>query len=225
MSYFTTAFIQFFKDLALNNNSEWFHQNKKTYEKEVKEPFARFVDEMISRIKKYEPDINIRPSDAIMRINNDIRFSKDKTPYKTHVAANISLYGKKDKGYPGFYLQLSHEGVIIYGGVYMVDNPTLHKIRLFIVNNHETLSLAINDQTFKTKYCALQGEKNKRLPAELQQFAGKEPLIANKQFYFGTVLPAELITKSDLADTLMEYYLAGKGVNSFFQEAYSESLS
>lgn len=220
MSYFTTAFIQFFKDLALNNNTEWFHQNKKTYEKEVKEPFSRFVDEMISRIKEYEPDINIRPTDAIMRINNDIRFSKDKIPYKTHVAANISPYGKKDKGYPGFYLQLSHEGVTIYGGIYMVDNPTLHKIRLFIANNHEAFGNAINDESFRTRYGRIQGEQNKRLPAELQQFAEKEPLVANKQFYYGAVLPAKIITTSDLADKLMEYYLAGKGVNSFFQEAY-----
>jgi uncharacterized protein (TIGR02453 family) len=105
MSYFNPAFIKFFKDLSQHNTTEWFNEHRKVYEKEVKKPFAEFVDEMIKRINKYEPEINIKASDAIMRINKDIRFSKDKTPYNTYVAANISAYGKKDKSYPGFYFQ------------------------------------------------------------------------------------------------------------------------
>src|SRR5690606_15875784 len=98
-SFFSPAFLQFFRELAGNNNKDWFDANRKTYENEVKKPFAIFVDHMIGEIRRYEPEVRINATDAIMRINNDIRFSKDKTLYKTHVAANISRFGKKDKSY------------------------------------------------------------------------------------------------------------------------------
>jgi uncharacterized protein (TIGR02453 family) len=122
MSYFNSAFINFFKDLSENNSTEWFNENRKTYEKEVKKPFTDFVNEMIERIKEHEPEIEIKASDAITRINKDVRFSKDKIPYNTHVAANISKYGKKDKSYPGFYFQFSNEKILMAGGSYVIDS-------------------------------------------------------------------------------------------------------
>ena len=87
MPYFSPAFGSFFTGLSANNNKEWFDANRKTYEAEVKKPFAAFVEEMILRMSKHEPEIGIKPTDAISRINKDIRFSKDKTPYNTHVSA------------------------------------------------------------------------------------------------------------------------------------------
>ncbi len=219
MSYFNPAFLQFFVELASNNNTTWFNANRKTYEKEVKEPFTRLVTEMISRIRKYEPDVQIKPADAIMRINNDIRFSKDKTPYKLHICANISPFGKRNLGYPGFFFQLSPENVTIYGGVYMVDNPTLFKIRCFIAAHTPELQAVTGDPAFVKKYGSIQGEKNKRIPPEFLEILKTEPLIANKQFYYGATLPTDTITRPDIPDVLLEYYLVAKGVNSFFQKA------
>jgi uncharacterized protein (TIGR02453 family) len=222
MTHFSPTFLQFFMDLASNNNTAWFNTNRKTYEKEVKEPFAKFVAEMISRINTFEPEVQIKPSDAIMRINNDIRFSKDKTPYKLHVCANISTYGKRNLGYPGFYFQLSPENITIYGGVYTVDNPTLLKIRQHIAGNLKSLSQAYQDSAFKAKFGTIQGDQNKRLAAEFQSILQTEPLIANKQFYFGAELSPEFITDPKLPDILMEYYHAARPVNQFFQEAMKE---
>ena len=98
MAYFTKDFIDFFKELAANNKKEWFDFNRKRYEKSVKQPFAEFVQEMIDRIRADDPKVDISTKDAIFRINRDVRFSKDKTPYKTHMAAIVSARGKKDKG-------------------------------------------------------------------------------------------------------------------------------
>lgn len=210
MSHFSPAFLTFFKELTKNNSTTWFNENRKTYEKEVKKPFSNFVEEMIRRIQKHEPEVQIKAADAIMRINKDIRFSKDKTPYNTHVAANISVYGKKDKAYPGFYFQLSPEGISIYGGAYMVENPTLLNIRNYIAANLPAFSTAYSDKLFVEKYGQLQGEQNKRIPPEFVAVAEKEPLIANKQFYFSATLKPELITSAELADVLMEYYVAAK---------------
>ncbi len=77
MSYFTEEFISFFEELNENNNREWFHSNKKQYEKFVKEPFKQFIEELIYRIQEKEPDLAITAKDAIFRIYRDIRFSKD----------------------------------------------------------------------------------------------------------------------------------------------------
>ncbi len=222
MTYFNPSFLKFFKELSENNNTEWFNENRKTYEKEVKKPFSDFVEEMITRIRKYEPEVQIKPADAIMRINKDIRFSKDKTPYNTHVAANISVYGKKDKSYPGFYFQLSPQGIMIYGGAYMVENTTIQNIRNYIANNLKNFSAAYNDKTFKEKFGKIQGEQNKRIPAEFQGVWEKEPLIANKQFYYSASLNPRGITSDELPEKLMEYYHAGKKVNDFLKLAWTK---
>ncbi len=219
MSYFRPGFKTFFKELSKNNNKEWFDENRNTYKKEVKEPFSKFIEEMIHRIQQFEPEINIKPSDAIMRINKDVRFSNDKTPYKVNVSANISVYGKKDKSYPGIYFQLSHDKIEIYGGAYMMDTSTLSKVRNYISDNLLDFSHAYNDKSFKEKYKSIQGEKHKRIPKELEAAVAKEPLIMNKQFYYSAEIGSELLTKDELPDRLMEYYLAGKKLNDFLRTA------
>jgi uncharacterized protein (TIGR02453 family) len=220
MSYFTPAFLKFFKELSTNNTKEWFDANRKTYEAEVKKPFAAFVEEMIKRVHMHEPEVKIGASEAIMRINKDIRFSKDKTPYNTHVAANISVYGKKDKGYPGFYFQLSPEKVAVFGGVYMAEPPVLENIRKTIAKDLSGFKAAYKNKKFIEIYDGVKGEQQKRLPEEIKEIAAKEPLIANKQFYFEGSLPAKTITSPDLADKLMEYYVAGKSINEFLRKAF-----
>lgn len=220
MQYFKPTFVQFFKDLAKNNHKDWFDTNRKTYEHEVKKPFSAFVEEMIARIAQHEPGLNIKASDAIMRINRDIRFSKDKTPYNTHMAANISLYGKKDKSYPGFYFQISPEGIMMAGGVYMADNPTLHRIRQHIAGHLSEFAEAYNDKDFKQKFGGLQGEQNKRIPPEFQDASKKEALIANKQFYYSASLGTEAIISEELPERLMQYYLSAKKINAFLQHAW-----
>lgn len=219
MAYFTPSFLKFFKDLSKNNTTEWFNENRKIYEKEVKKPFADFVDEMILRIQKHEPDVQIKASDAIMRINKDIRFSKDKTPYNTYVAANISAHGKKANSWPGFYFQFSHNGIMMYGGAYMVENEMLQKIRTYIAAHLMDFSKVLNEESFKEKFGEIQGEQNKRIPPEFQSVAEKEPLIANKQFFYSAEIKADIINTENLADTLMEYYQAGKKVNEFLKKA------
>jgi uncharacterized protein (TIGR02453 family) len=220
MAFFSPSFLTFFKQLAKNNNTTWFNENRSVYEKEVKKPFAVFVEEMIKRISQHEPDVKIKPADAITRINKDIRFSKDKTPYNLHVAANISAYGKKDKAYPGFFFSLGPENIQIYGGVYMPDKAQLENIRKTIVSNPKEFEEAINDAAFISHFGHIRGETQKRLEPDLKAIVAKQPLIANKQFYYSAELEPENITKESLADTLMEYYNAARKVNRFLQKAF-----
>ena len=107
MSYFNQDFIKFFKELESNNNREWFNENKERYIHSVKDPFFSFVEEMIHRISEENDSFNIAPKEAIFRIYRDVRFSKNKLPYKTTASAIISPGGRKDFTTPGYYLELS----------------------------------------------------------------------------------------------------------------------
>jgi uncharacterized protein (TIGR02453 family) len=221
MPYFAKEFTKFFKDLATNNNTAWFDANRQTYENEVKKPFAAFVDAMIARIAKVEPDVKIQARDAIFRINKDIRFSKDKTPYNTHVGANISKYGRKDKAYPGFYFQLSHAGAQIFGGAYAPEKDTLQRIRELIAADEKHFAKLINAPAFKKHFGSIQGEALKRVPPEWQDAFQRQPLIANKQYYYQGSLPPAVVLDDKLPDRLMEYHAAGKDVNAFLRKAFA----
>jgi uncharacterized protein (TIGR02453 family) len=223
MAHFSPAFLKFFDELAKNNSTEWFNDNRKTYEKEVKKPFAAFVEEMIARISERDPEVQITPSDAIGRINKDIRFSKDKTPYNLHVSANISKYGRKNKAYPGFYFQLGHGGIEIFGGAYMVEKEELEAIRQLIATDHKALDKALKNKSFQEHFGELKGDKAKRLDPQFGALVDERPLIANKQFYYSATLPKKLITSDTLADELMQRYEAAAPVNSFLKKAFDSS--
>ena len=94
---FEKDFIDFFKELAQNNNKEWFDSNRKRYESSIKKPFKEFISKLISEIQLHDSEVLIEPKDAIFRINRDIRFSKDKTPYKLQTSAIVSAGGRKNR--------------------------------------------------------------------------------------------------------------------------------
>jgi uncharacterized protein (TIGR02453 family) len=221
MQYFSKDFFKFFKELSNNNNTDWFHANKAIYEEQIKNPFKSLVDEMILRIHGEEPDLNIEAKDAIFRINRDIRFSKDKTPYKTFVSANIQRGGKKSTDSPGFYFHFALDKAFIGGGAHHADKEGVYKIRSRIADSSDEFSRLIKDKKFKEKFGEILGEKNKRIPPEYKEAEIKEPLIANKNFFFMAELDPKVILKTNLPDILMTYYHAGAGVNQFLKKALS----
>ena len=219
MAQLPNDFNAFFKDLAKNNNKEWFDANRKRYETSVKEPFAAFVGEAIKRIGKLDKAISIEPKDAIFRINRDIRFSKDKTPYKLSTSAIISSAGKKDHAAPGIYLELGPEHVGIYAGAYMPEKAQLERIRTALINDGKALRKIICAKPFVDHFGAVRGEVNKVIPAPFKVAAAKEPLIANKQFYVMAELPAKLVASEDLLDVLLDHYKAVRPFNDWLQKA------
>jgi uncharacterized protein (TIGR02453 family) len=219
MAWFTDEHNKFFKDLAKNNNKEWFDANRKRYEESVKKPFEAFVGEAIKRIARHDKAVAIAPKDAIFRINKDIRFSKDKTPYKLEVSAIVSPAGRKDHSTPGIYFALGPEAVKFYGGCYAPEKDQLERIRTAIVRDPKGFRKVIEAKGFKGLFGKVQGEVNKVLPAEFKEAVKKEPLIANKQFYVGTEKPAKLVSDPKLMDVLMDHYLAMCPFNAWLAKA------
>lgn len=220
-AYFSEDYLEFLKDLAANNNRDWFHENKKRYEESVKEPFKVFIEEIINRMHAIDPEVKIVPQQAIFRINRDIRFSKDKTPYKTRNSAIIAKDGRKGMHNPGMYLELGPEHIRVYGGLYMPDKDMLYAIRKKIANEQDRFDKVINNPEFKKVFGEIQGEKNKRIPKEFKKAGEKQPLIYNKGFYYFTEIPPEYITRPDLPDLIMEKHLAAEPVRKFLHEASS----
>ncbi len=218
-TYFSPDFIQFFIELAPNNHKDWFDENRKRYEQTIKEPFKSFVGELAMHLAKYESTLVQEPKNLIFRINRDIRFSKDKRPYKTFVSAIISSGGKKDKVMPGMYFELGPNGITIYGGVFQPGKEQLEDIRYHIANNPSEFKEVINDASFKRHFGEVLGAKNVRLPRELQPAAETEPMIYNKQFYFRTSLPPKVLLSSDLLHVMEGYFMAMRPINTFFKNA------
>ena len=219
MSHIKQDFLNYFRDLTKNNNKEWFHENKKRYEQAVKKPFEDFITDLIEALQEVEGQIPHTAKDGIMRINRDIRFSKDKTPYKTHMAAILSAHGKRNMRLPGMYIQISLEDLRIYSGCHSLEKDDLKNVRSYIKDHLEEFDKLINDKKFKEVFGEVHGEKNKRLPPEFVQVLEKQPLIANKGFYYFKKYDPESILKDDCIETLVKDYKVGYPMGQFLTKA------
>lgn len=219
--HLTNNYRQFFIDLAPNNTSEWFNANRKRYENDIKVPFAQLVGDLIEKLSVIDPNLKgIKPGDCIFRINRDIRFSKDKTPYKLSMSAAIAPGGRKNMTYPGFYFEAGPEGITIYSGVYMAEKDQLEAIRNLIAGNLKSFEELLKAPDFKEKFGGeILGEKQVRLAPELKEAAAKQPLIFNKQFYFKGSLDESYLTRNDLSEVLVEYFKAARPLSSFLFKA------
>lgn len=219
MSFFTTDFLNFFKELAPNNNKEWFDENRSRYENSVREPFKKFVDHMITVLSSENPQLkDLQNKDCIFRINRDIRFAKDKTPYKMNVSAAIFVGGKKEYQAEGLYFELSAEHVRIYGGLYELDKDSLLEIREGIAANLEEFKTLYSSVSFKKTFGKFRGAQNKVLPKELKKAAEKELLLYNKQFYYFKEYEPEIILENDFDQTILDTYLAGRPMEQYFSK-------
>jgi uncharacterized protein (TIGR02453 family) len=222
MKYFNETYNSFFKELAANNNRDWYHANKSRYEKEVKKTFEAFVADLISEIAKFEPQMKqLQPKDAIFRIFRDTRFSQDKTPYKLFSSAVFSPAGKKDIEMPGTYLQFGVGEIWIGGGAYMPYKEQIEKIRTAMIQSPETIESLQSDKEFIKYFGELRGEKNKRLLKPFSEWVDKMPLIANKQFYYMAEYNDDetIILRDDILEYVMEHYLAAKHWQDFLRSA------
>lgn len=219
MSYFTQEFIDFFINLEKNNNRDWFQTNKKEYEKQVKKPFEIFVADLIKLISKHDKTIQVLPKDCIFRIYRDIRFSKDKSPYKLNTSAIIGRQGRKGGSIPGTYVELSHQHFRIYGGCYMPEKQHLMDIRYEIANNPKEFKKLYTDKEFVKHFGELRGEKNKILPADLKEPASTEAYIFNKQFYYFEQFAPKILLKDDLMKTCEKAYCASKPLLDYLTKA------
>ena len=217
MAFFTQDYLDFFIELAPNNNKDWFDENRKRYHKSVKDPMKAFVDHLIEKGKAINPAWGeLEAKDCIFRINRDIRFSKDKTPYKLNRSAVLVEGGKKNHTTPGLYFEMGPEDLRVYGGVYKLEKEQLLEVREAIADNLDEFQKAYQDADFLATYGEIRGDKNKIIPKHLKAAAEKEPLIFNKNWYYFAKFTPETILRDDLGEFILSKYQAAQKLNKFF---------
>jgi len=219
--YFNQGYIDFFQQLNNNNSKKWFAENRKWYELAVREPFKDFIDELLPEIKKLDEGNHMESKDALFRVNRDLRFSQDMPPYKTHMAAGFSRGGRKSQ-YAGFYLQIGLNHIIVGGGLPFIEKEVLKKIRIEIGYNNKGFQRIIEDPEFKSLFGFVHGENAKELPKSFSDIYEENPLIANKQFYYGALYKTEnWLFNEKLPEHILKHFRAGVNFNNFLIKAIS----
>lgn len=156
--------FEFLVALKQNNTREWFQANNSWYN-EAKLDFEQFVSKLITEINKFDPHTGmVKSKDCIFRIFRDVRFSKDKSPYKTNFGAYIVPGGKKS-GLAGYYFHISPEECFVAGGIWHPDPETLKKLRKEIYENIDEFLSILNDKEFSKHFDQIYGEKLVNPPA------------------------------------------------------------
>jgi uncharacterized protein (TIGR02453 family) len=209
--------IAFLKELKLNNNKEWFNDNRKRYEAS-KEQMLFFTELMIREINKFDPDIPmISPKDCLFRIFRDTRFSNDKAPYKTNMGSFIARDGRKSPR-AGYYIHIEPGNSFLGGGIWCPQPEPLRAIRSEIYDNTEGFKEVIDDKNFKRYYAAIEGEKLKTAPKGFPKDFEDIALLRYKSYAFGHPVNDHTILGEDFVgvavDAFKELYKANRFLNS-----------
>ena len=182
--------ISFLKQLKRNNTREWFEKHKDNFERNVKTPMLSFIAALQPHFARFAPEFDLNPKRSIFRIYRDIRFSSDKTPYKTHVAAHFVLRGMP-KGFigSGYYIQIEPGEFFIGGGIYLPDSDQLKKIRKAIaVHGKEFLSI-VENRRFQKHFAPFEWSQLQRIPKGYDENHPMADWLKFKQFFVGVSLP------------------------------------
>lgn len=155
--------FHFLIELQFNNNRDWFKNNETRY-RELWKDFNNYVESLIDKISKFDPSVKgVTAKESIFRIYKDVRFSKDKLPYKNHFAAYISKGGKK-AGNAGYYIHIEPDASMLVGGNYRPQSPELKQIRTAIFSHYPEYKKIVENEIFVSKFGKVQGERLKMAP-------------------------------------------------------------
>ncbi|MDQ6611069.1 MAG: DUF2461 domain-containing protein [Gemmatimonadota bacterium] len=207
---FRPAALTFFRGLKRNNRKEWFEKHRDDFEREVKRPLLALIEEVDARLAEFVPEIIGSPKKSMFRIYRDVRFSKDKSPYKTHAAAwfyhrdgGSSVGSEAAHGGAGFYFHLSPEGSHIGGGIWMPPRPVLNRIRLLIAENPDGFESIVGAPAFRRKFGALETELMlTRVPRGFDPNHKAAPWLRLQSFTAGHPLTNEQLLSPKLPQTL-----------------------
>ena len=176
--------LRFLKRLKRNNNRDWFNSRKAEYEDFVKLPMQSLIMALRPHVQAFAPEIDFNPKRSMFRIYRDTRFSNDKTPYKTHVAAVFHPRGHWQNS-AGYYVHIEPGAVYVGGGVYMPDSDQLRKIRKAIDAEAETFLSIVDTARFKRQFDGIEGERLQRVPRGYPSDHPMAEWLKHKQFYTG----------------------------------------
>lgn len=213
-AHFSPAGLKFLKDLAHHNDRSWFEAHKHRYESEVKAPMLDLIAGLNDALASFAPEFVRDPKKCMMRIYRDIRFSKNKQPYKTHAAAWWARRGLEKTSGGGFYLEIGPEAVRVAAGVYIPEKEQLLAIRRMLLENHEAVRTAMKVKGMQP----IDAMKMARGPKGFPAGHPAADLILQKQWGLTTVLPAEAATSSKLSGQIARHFRLAAPLVSLLNE-------
>jgi uncharacterized protein (TIGR02453 family) len=220
-AHITPELFRFFRQLGRNNNRDWFAKNKARYESVVREPLLQLVSDFGPHLRRVHPRLVADPrpvGGSLFRIHRDVRFSKDKSPYKSHAGLRFPHEEGKNVHTPGYYLHLEPGSVFMASGIWHPDPPTLRMVRDTIVAEPAAWKRAVGGRSFRAS-CTLGGDSLQKPP---KGYDPDHPLIEDlkrKDFIAYVSLTEREACSSDLIGRLTRACLAMKPMMGFLTRA------
>jgi uncharacterized protein (TIGR02453 family) len=198
--------IEFLKRLKRNNRREWFAKHKQEYQNFVKLPMQSLIVALQPHFARFAPEYELHPKRSIFRVYRDTRFSKNKTPYKTHVAAHAVLRGKpKGLGASGYYFHIEPTEAYVGAGIYMPESDQLKMIRRAIAAQAEEFLSIVQSSRFKKTFGGLemQDDRLKRTPVGFEADHPMAEWLRYKHYFVGVSLPESICRKASFVNDVV----------------------
>ncbi|WP_169569251.1 DUF2461 domain-containing protein [Sneathiella limimaris] len=221
-SGFSKDLIKFYEDLVQNNNRDWFQKNKQRYREVALLPMCDFIEAFAPYLEDIAPYYIADPrpnGGSVFRIHRDVRFSRDKKPYKEHLACQFRHQAGKDAHAPGFYLHIDLEGVRFGGGLWLPPAPKLAKIRAAIDEKPDQWHAITSEPSIMQEFGSVQGDGLKTAP---KGYAKDHPDIIDlrrKTFFLMKRVPVETIFQPDFLEVVANSYRTASPFMKFMTTA------
>jgi uncharacterized protein (TIGR02453 family) len=213
--------LTFLQQLKKNNNKEWFEKNRKLYEA-AKADYMQLVENVLDGLKKFDNSLaELQPKQCVFRINRDVRFSADKSPYKTNMGAGFSKGGKA-LNFAGYYFHCEPAQNFIGGGLWMPDAANLKKVRQEIDYNQQEFKSIVTNKPFVKLYKKLEDSKEYSLTRPPKGYDENNPALAFlklKSFTAGAAITDAQLVEKKLLKNILTHFEAIKPLLDFLNRA------
>jgi len=215
---FTSQSLRFLRALKRNNRREWFAAHRDDYEAHVRQPMTDIIARLAEDLRGFGPEYVANPKTSMYRIYRDIRFSENKAPYKTHVAANFPTRGLPKHEGAGLYFHVSVDEVWIGGGMYAPQPPQLHAVREHIAANSRRLRALVESPAFRRDVGTLEGERLQRVPRGFPKDHEAAEYLKFRQFLAGREFEPVFATSPKFYPGLLAVFKRVAPVTRFLNE-------
>ena len=210
--------LNFLSELKENNHKEWFDQNRDWYQ-QCRKKVLFLTEVLIQEVGKFDAEIgNQDPKQCVFRIFRDVRFSNDKTPYKTNMGSFMARGGRKSAN-AGYYLHIEPGGSFVGGGSYVPPADALKAIRTEIFDHSEDFKQLIQKESFRKIYPELYDDKLKTAPKGFPKDFSDIELLKYKSFAFGSTLSDSVVASDDFVQKVVSSMKELHPVNRFLNGA------
>ncbi|OUR77084.1 TIGR02453 family protein [Alphaproteobacteria bacterium 46_93_T64] len=221
-SGFSKELVKFYEDLSQNNDRDWFHANKQRYRDVALYPMCDFISAIAPHLEDIAPYYIADPrpnGGSVFRIYRDVRFSKDKKPYKEHLACQFRHQAGRDAHVPGFYIHFDLEGIRFGGGIWQPPTPKLALIRAYIDENPEKWHSVVDDEDFLSAFGGISGDGLKRAPKGYPIDHPDIEDLRRKTFFIMKRAPLNSIYSADLVTEVAATFQAASPFMKFMTSA------